>query len=134
MIGFGTVINTLANNVNSISGSINTITSQYSLLSGNIDTISAQFLSLSGSVADIRSQITGSTNTTEIINPISTEDQSILDAILGSLENILIQVSTTFAEMATFMKSVVFQSTVTFEDRVTFKDKDMAGTAIISAG
>lgn len=132
MVNFTSTITSLASSMNSISGSLTDITTQYSGLSGNVHTLLDQFLSLSGTVSDIRTHL-NDTSSNQGTN-ISTENQSVLDAIIGTINSLIIEVGVTFQEIATFMKSVVFQSTVTFQNRVTFEDTDMAGTAIIQAG
>ena len=124
LAGFGAAMN-------AIEASVNT-------LSGNLNTVSGQIMGLSNDINDIRSQMNTFNNTGTAVpivnNQISSEDQSLLDAIIGALDSLIVQVKTTFSEMVTFVKSVVFQSTVTFEERITFKDTDMAGTATIQAG
>jgi hypothetical protein len=102
-------------------------------LSGNINTVFSQFTTISDNITSLKSQIDTINSTPQNIagTQISEEDESVLDAIIGSIHSLIIQVSTTFAEMATFMKSVIFQSTVTFQGRVTFEDRDMGGTATL---
>ncbi len=41
--------------------------------------------------------------------PISSEDQTILDSIIGTVDTLSVQVQTTFTEMVTFAKSVIFK-------------------------
>lgn len=114
-------MNTLANNMNTLSGNLNSVFSQFTTLSDDISSLKYQINTISSTPGGI------------IGDQISEEDKSILDAILGSIHSLIIQVSTTFAEVATFMKSVIFQSTVTFQGRVTFEDRDMGGTATMQA-
>ncbi len=51
---------------------------------------------------------TGSINQ-QTIMPISSEDQTILDSIIGTVDTLSVQVQTTFTEMVTFAKSVIFK-------------------------
>lgn len=124
MTNFAMSVNSLARGLDSLSGSVSTIFERFTTLSTNVSSIQAQINTMSG--------------VTQIINntssSISTEDQSVLDAIMGTIDSLLIQVRTTFSEIVIFIKSVTFQSTVIFQDRVTFQDRDMAGTAILHTG
>ncbi len=119
-----TVFTSLSKNLESLSGSVNSIFEQFTTLSNNVNTLQSRLDTMSGTT-----QITYNTNSS-----VSTEDQSVLDAIIGAIDSLIIQVKTTFNEIVIFVKSVTFESTVTFEDRVTFEDKDMAGTAVLVSG
>ncbi|NRH21421.1 hypothetical protein HOO68_05230, partial [Candidatus Gracilibacteria bacterium] len=121
---FSAVFTSLSKNLESLSGSVNSIFEQFTSLSGTVNTLQSRIDAMSGTT-----QIIQNTN-----SPVSTEDQSLLDAIIGAIDSLIVQVKTTFNEIVIFVKSVTFQSTVTFEDRVTFQDKDMAGTAVLQSG
>lgn len=124
MASISTVFTSLSKNLESLSGSVNSIFEQFTTLSNNVNSLQSRLDTMSGTT-----QIIQNTN-----SPVSTEDQSLLDAIIGAIDSLIVQVKTTFNEIVIFVKSVTFQSTVTFEDRVTFKDKDMAGTAVLQSG
>lgn len=119
-----------------ITNSLSGITSNISTLFDTVSIIQSKISTLSGSTSIVNNYTTNIIQTGSVSpgNNISTEDQSVLDAIIGAINSLIIEVGVTFQEIATFMKSVVFQSTVRFQSRVTFEDTDMAGTAIIQAG
>lgn len=51
---------------------------------------------------------TGST-TQQVTAALSSEDQTVLDSILGTADALFVQAQTTFTEMVTFAKSVIFK-------------------------
>ena len=122
LVDSGTVINVTTTNSTDLTPIQNSLDS----LSGTVSGLDAKLNALQETSSNY--QINSGTNMSE-------EDTSVLSAIRGALDSIMVEMRT-----VTFTRSVIFESLVTFKDkvifeaRVTFSDPDMAGKATITSG
>jgi trimeric autotransporter adhesin len=104
--------------------------------SGNFVALSGSLATQSLALSQIQSTLSGMTasGVNSSAFGISSEDQTILDHMVGTLDTVLIHAKTTFTEMVTFVEKVVFSAETVFEKSITVAEGDTAGTAIIQAG